>query len=368
MMKKGLMRLTFRQHLIRWGLVGSLLILGLFGGTCAHAATPANGAFSVAPILPRDNQSGVAYFKFATKPGQTRDLRLRVTNQTHAPAAYDVTPRLASTNTNGYLDYGHNNTNAALPAQARDLFQPSHRQVVQIPAQTSRVVHVKFTGPKKSFAGIMLGGITVAHHADHQPAATKGTGIVATTEYVVAAEFYQHRAATPLTPAVTFKSAQYRLAQAHPQLTLQVVNHTADLVAQGHLKAKLTNLAGKTVAKFDQAQLMFAPQDAFSLNLPVTAQHLTAGKYTLTGMLTTPGDFNFPINLPLTVSPQRARAVDQHAANFKKRAPVNWGLVAILGLLGMILVSLLGVMTLLLRGHRLSRVVTKPIERRNLHD
>lgn len=93
MMKKGLMRLTFRQHLIRWGLVGSLLILGLFGGTCAHAATPANGAFSVAPILPRDNQSGVAYFKFATKPGQTRDLRLRVTNQTHAPAAYNVTPR-----------------------------------------------------------------------------------------------------------------------------------------------------------------------------------------------------------------------------------------------------------------------------------
>lgn len=343
--------------MLKRALVCFLILSGWFwfGGPSAHAdqaAAPAS--FTVTPVLPRDNASHIAYFQFPVHPREHRTLSLRVTNQSQQLGAYAVVPRVAGTNTNGTLDYSIGNHLAQLPAQAATLFAPSQRHVT-VPAHTSRLVDFQLTAPKQSFKGIMLTGFTVSQINDsqHTQAAKHRTaGIVARTNYVVACEFYNHRLSQLLPPNITFKGGQYRLVNGQPQLALGMFNHTAELVGQGQLTAKLQQATGKTVAKFDQRPLTLAPQSRFNLNLAPQQHQLAAGKYTLTGNLSTQGGFTFPFTVPVTITPQQAQSVKQHIASLGPKKPVNWLLIGLIVLISVVLV-LLALNLYALRGHRL---------------
>ncbi|GEO68353.1 DUF916 domain-containing protein [Levilactobacillus acidifarinae] len=326
----------WRPYLLMLSLMGALGV-GLLPNTTVRAATgpTTNGAFTVSPVLPQDNRQSASYFDFASHPGQHRTLQLKVTNQSAHAQVYHVTPRLASTNTNGYLDYGHDNHNPALPAQTTALFQPSRGQTVQVSPGQTQTVHFTFKAPTKAFAGILLGGFTVGQR-ERPTTHLKGTGIVAATEYVVALRTYNHQPRRLNRSQVTFQTAQYRLIHAQPQIVMRVANRTPALVSQGKLAARVVNDAGKAVAKVNLSSLLFAPQDTFNLNLDLATHQLPAGRYTLAGHLATRGGFDYPISLPVTVTKQQANSVSRHAVVAPSK-PTNWWLVTTMVLAGMLI-------------------------------
>lgn len=293
--------------------------------TVAMANSNSATAFSVTPILPADNDPQIPYFQFSMPPRQIRTLKLTINNTSHQTGQYDVVPHIASTNTNGILDYGHDNRCSQLPEQATDLFDPDITQVVQVPAMSSKIVKVRLKAPAQTFKGIMLAGITVGVH---HPATTGKNkplaGIVAAAEYVTAIEFYSQSSKRHLSPKLRFNHVQYRLAQAQPKLVLAINNQAPSITSQGTLTAKLLDKEGHPVNHFQKDQLTFAPQNQFNLNLDLNNQQLRAGHYRLIGNLTTHGGVNHHFSLPLTVTPQATTTVRQHAAHYASQAFPNW--------------------------------------------
>lgn len=321
------------------------LLVGLLGWGMisfpVRALADAGTAYTVTPELPRDNAAATSYFKFKVTPGQKRQLRLKIANTGTRAATYTATLKIATTNANGNLDYSQNNFNAALPAQANALFAPNAAQHVLVPAKAARWVSFHFTAPKRQFKGVMLAGFTVRpQQAKNTP---KHSGIVATTEYAVALEFYNRRPTAQLVPKLTFEWAKYRLAQAHPQMTLHITNHAASLASQGDLTAQLKTKTGRVVTTFHRQQLLFAPQSSFGLNLDLTQHPLKAGDYRLSGQLRNHGGQVSSFGLPVTVTPQQAQSIEQHRAHFEPRPKFNWQFWTILALLSAILIALLGV-------------------------
>lgn len=337
---------------IKWWLVAGIVIVlvGLSPPTHSHAATGTPGhPYTVTPVLPADNQDHASYFKLAVRPHQHRRLRLKIANQGKTAQRYDVVARIATTNSNGIVDYSRNNRAKMLPAQATALFAPQ-AQTVRVPAQATRTVTVELTVPAHAFKGVMLAGLTVREHTTATALkATKGTGVVARAEYVVALEFYTHRPINLGSPDLTVHRAQYQLAQAYPQVALAMVNRTPALVSQGRLHATLTTAAGKKVRHFQRNDLLFAPQSQFTLGLDLGSQALAAGQYTLTGTLKTRGGFTYPFTLPLTVTRQNVRQVTRHGVVKASARTFNWLWAVVGGLSGLVLVLALVIWRLLRR-------------------
>lgn len=319
-------------------LVVTLWLIGdLYPVHNAQANTSTPATFSATPILPADNAAQATYFRFTMHPKQQRTLKIKITNQGQQTAQYDVIPRVASTNSNGILDYGHDNHDSQLPAQSNTLFKPSRVQVVTVPARYSKMVTLKLKAPRKSFSGIMLAGITVSHH--RSPTVNHPShGIIATTEYVTAVEFYNQRPQANLHPQLVFKQAHYHLVQAQPQLSLAINNHAPSIASQGYLNAILLDHTGKKVCRFVRNQLMFAPQSQFELNLDLKQQQLSAGNYTLVGNLTTRGQVAHRFKLPLIVTPQTTANVRRNAAKYSSKLLPDWllysGIVLFAALIG----------------------------------
>ncbi|HIW72517.1 MAG TPA: DUF916 and DUF3324 domain-containing protein [Candidatus Levilactobacillus faecigallinarum] len=308
-----------------------ILLLG-FPTLVASADT---SAFNVTPLLPRDNAPMASYFQFMTHPDEQRTLHLKITNQGTKLGTYDITPRIATTNSNGYLDYSLDNTNDALPAHTNQLFEKGRIRTTIAP-NTTKDIPISFHAPKQSFKGILLAGLTVSQHQTNKTV-QKGNRIVARTEYVIALETYQHKPQSIGLPNITFKGARYQLAQALPQITLGITNHSPQLVSQGMLTATLRDAAGKATAKFKKEQLLFAPQSAFGLNLSLNNRQLPAGAYTLVGRLKAHGGGEYPFEFPVEITAAQTRNVKRHAADFAAKPTHNWlldGAIAALVLVG----------------------------------
>lgn len=301
-----------------------VLLTMLVGMGMANAPTTARAAknqptasFTVAPELPADNAKQVDYFQFKVKPAQKRVLVLKVTNNSSKTNTFDITPRLASTNANGILDYGTNNTNAQLPAQLDQLISPARTRSVKVLGKHTVKVPYKFTAPAKSFKGLMLGGFTIAeHNADKRTGSKKATGVVAKVQYVIGLEFYNTLEANQSAPQVKIHRAGYQLAQARPTVTLGMANQTPGLVAKGKLKLNLNDAKRKKIMSFTKDQMTFAPQSQFKLNLDLKNKQLAAGHYTLDGTLTAKGGYSWAIHRSFTVTNAQANNVRKHAANF----------------------------------------------------
>lgn len=317
-----------RQH--KWAYFFALILFVTLGSwalggrsmSASAASQRVPASFTVAPELPADNAKRVDYFDFKVTPGQKRVLVLSVTNNAKQTKTFDVTPRIASTNANGILDYGTNNTNPKLPAQLKQIISPARTQSVKVLGKHTVKVSYKFTAPAKTFDGLMLGGFTIAEHNAAKQArssAKKSTGIVAHVQYVVGLEFYNAIKRTTTAPDVKIGQAGYRLAQARPTLTLGMANKTAGLVGQGQLHATLTNAKQEKVMTFTKQQMTFAPQSQFKLNMDLKTKQLAAGHYVLAGTLTAKGGYSWTFHKDFTVTNAQANNVKRHAANFGPR-------------------------------------------------
>lgn len=312
----------------KWCRLLALVLLTTFGSlglkgqltTVQAAQTQAAASFTVAPQLPADNVKQADYFNFKVTPGQKRVLVLVVTNNSQRTKTFDITPRVASTNTNGILDYGTNNTNPKLPAQISQLVSPAKTKSIKVLGKHTVKVPYNFTAPAKKFDGVMLGGFTIAeHHATKRAQSTtkKATGVVANVQYVIGLEFYNELKPSYTAPAVKIYRAGYRLAQARPTVTLGMANQTPGLVGKGKLSLNLYNAKQKKLMHFTKDQLTFAPQSRFKLHLDLKNKQLAAGHYTLSGKLTAKGGYSWNIHRSFTVTTEQANHVKKHAANFK---------------------------------------------------
>jgi len=317
-------------------LIGSMN-LGMISAAGDNATEKNN--YAVAPMLPADNEPNTSYFQFKVKPGEKRTLGIKIINRSSDTGMYEVTPRVASTNSNGNIDYSIDNQDTQLPAESQSLFSPDKAQIVTVPANSTKIAHVDFKAPAKPFRGIMLTGFTVNVH-DTAADKKKATGIVAKAAYALAMEFYNQKPVNKAVPDVSFKGATYGLQHALPEITLGVENKTAGLVSKGNLTAKLTDKSGKTAASFNQQQLSFAPQSQFGLNLNLSNHQLPAGTYILAGNLRTKGGFTFPFKFPVKVTAQKVTSVQKNAANFGPRWRLSWVEDALLVVLVLILVEL----------------------------
>lgn len=288
--------------------------------TVRAAGSQATASFTVAPELPADNAKQADYFQFKVKPAQKRTLILKVTNNSSKTNTFDITPRIASTNANGILDYGINNTNTKLPAQISQLIAPARTRSVKVLGKHTVKVPYKFTAPAKPFKGLMLGGFTIAeHNTGKRTGSKKATGVVAKVQYVIGLEFYNALEANQSAPQVKIYRAGYQLAQARPTVTLGMANQTPGLVAKGKLQLNLYDAQQKKIMHFTKDQMTFAPQSRFKLNLDLKNKQLAEGHYTLAGTLTAKGGYSWNIHRSFTVTNAQANNVKKHAANFGPR-------------------------------------------------
>lgn len=285
------------KTLIAISLMFTYSVSSVKAATTSHSNSTTD--FSVTPILPDDNDPQTPYYQFTMHPRQKRALKLTINNASYQAGQYEVSPHIASTNTNGILDYNHDNHDSQLPEQATSLFTPDITQVVRVPAMSAKLVTVNLAAPAKSFKGIMLAGITVGvHHTLTSDKNKPMAGIVAAAEYITAIEFYNQPPKHPLHPQLKFNHVRYRLAQAQPKLALAINNQSPGIVSQGKLTAQLLDAEGHPVSHFREEQLTFAPQNQFDLYLDLNNQQLRAGRYRLVGNLTTRGEINHPFDLP----------------------------------------------------------------------
>lgn len=126
-----------------------------------HTVSAAEMNFSVNTVIPENQiDKSKTYFNLKMNSDQQQDITVTLKNDTKKDITIAVGVNTAKTNSNGVVEYGKSSikNDSSLKYAISDIVKgPSS---VTIPANSSKNVVFHITMPKKSFDGILLGGLT----------------------------------------------------------------------------------------------------------------------------------------------------------------------------------------------------------------
>ncbi|NKC68531.1 DUF916 and DUF3324 domain-containing protein [Vagococcus fluvialis] len=220
--------------------------------------------FSMDAILPENQiNTNKTYFDLLVKPGITQNISILLTNRTNdrLPLSIDITT--AVTNNHGVIDYTstQNNFDSSLLYPLSELIRLEDKMIT-LEAKEQRKINLSIVIPKKSFEGIILGGIYVKPFKT-----TKVNNIEIQQAMVKAISLRMNEKKVPYNIKLIDKQigeiGNRKFFQVNIQNTQPVIMN--DII----INARIFDKNGRTVLENESKNIQMAPNSNFYYGLPL---------------------------------------------------------------------------------------------------
>lgn len=221
------------------------------------------------------------YFDLKADPGTDTQLKIKVINLINRPIKVAFIVRNATTNYNGVVEYAESQSQvvAQQPFSIIDTVKLNQDKMT-IPANGEKIITMDVELPKKSFNGIVAGGISVIEDSELQ---TQGK-----TRQAVIDNRYLYTTAVVFHGQKNVDSAQLNLKKVEPiQINARNViaakfeNQSAMFLNNVHVNARVRQLGNsKIIYQSDNKDMQIAPSSEFVYPIPLIAgKSLKSGTY-----------------------------------------------------------------------------------------
>lgn len=303
--------------------IGLLTLSLLLIPQIAHA----DGAdFTVATVQNQyQNPTNNGYFALKMPAKAETDLKVTIYNTGTTPETFNLAVNSGVTNLNTALDY------AKTPAKGT-LSVPQKEVTVAPGANTVVRVHLKL--PDVSFAGKLLGGITVTRQIETNE--KKTTGLTDQFAYAVPIVIRQNDDA--VTPKLTATHLKLLTANHNNNLVADIQNVTPTILNGVTLKSELVDQSGRVVFSKTDSNHSIAPQSNFTYRSSLGNQSFASGRYTYRLTVTDNANHTWTWQQPLTLNQSQSDIINNTAKHNTVKKPINW---IIIGMIAMAVVIFL---------------------------
>lgn len=303
--------------------IGLLTLSLLLIPQIAHA----DGAdFTVATAQNQyQNPTNNGYFALKMPAKAETDLKVTIYNTGTTPETFNLAVNSGVTNLNTALDY------AKTPAKGT-LSVPQKEVTVAPGANTVVRVHLKL--PDVSFAGKLLGGITVTRQIETNE--KKTTGLTDQFAYAVPIVIRQNDDA--VTPKLTATHLKLLTANHNNNLVADIQNVTPIILNGVTLKSELVDQSGRVVFSKTDSNHSIAPQSNFTYRSSLGNQSFASGRYTYRLTVTDNANHTWTWQQPLTLNQSQSDIINNTAKHNTVKKPINW---IIIGMIAMAVVIFL---------------------------
>lgn len=296
-------------------------------------------AYNVKAKLPENQRNtGNTFFDLLTKAGQKQDLSITLTNNSENEETYIVTPNVATTNSNGVIEY--NQTPKKLDSTLKVPFTEivSEEQEVTLKAKESQDVIFTLEMPKESIKGVILGGFYVQKKSDGKKSESEQKVMIENKyAYVIGARIIEEEkeSETKLTVNnITPGLINYRTA-----VSANIQNITPRIINGLSVDAYVTEKGNTTVLhQTKKDNLMMAPNSNFDYAVLWDNQELKTGTYTM-HVKTTISEltYNESFEKDFKISSKDATKANKEAVELEKNTDYRQYLFISLGVLGFLI-------------------------------
>lgn len=240
--------------------------------------------FSVEPVIPDNQASGVSYFDLALQSGQEQDLEVILTNSSDQPIEIVVKAHSGVTNANGVIVYdGSLPTVKSYDSIIFDEMVKIENDRVTVPAngEAKAVIHVK--APEDNFDGLILGGL---HFLLEAPENDENSGVSIQNQYayVIGVNIREEGNTTEVEADLEIDKIEAEEVYGQPGVVVYLNNLAPAIISNADVLAEIfpANQLDTPVAKREASMFSVAPSLAFNLPIELTeGEELAAGDYML---------------------------------------------------------------------------------------
>lgn len=315
--------------------IGLLTLSLLLIPQIAHA----DGAdFTVATVQNQyQNPTNNGYFALKMPAKAETDLKVTIYNTGTTPETFNLAVNSGVTNLNTALDYAKTPAKGTLSVPQNLQFSqiaslPQKKVTVAPGANTVVRVHLKL--PDVSFAGKLLGGITVTRQIETNE--KKTTGLTDQFAYAVPIVIRQNDDA--VTPKLTATHLKLLTANRNNNLVADIQNVTPTILNGVTPKSELVDQSGRVVFSKIDSNHSIAPQSNFTYRSSLGNQSFASGRYTYRLTVTDNANHTWTWQQPLTLNQSQSDSINNTAKHNTVKKPINW---IIIGMIAMAVVIFL---------------------------
>lgn len=240
--------------------------------------------FSVEPVIPDNQASGVSYFDLAMQSGQEQDLEVILTNSSDQPIEIVVKAHSGVTNANGVIVYdGSLPTVKSYDSIIFDEMVKIENDRVTVPAngEAKAVIHVK--APEDNFDGLILGGL---HFLLEAPENDENSGVSIQNQYayVIGVNIREEGNTTKVEADLEVDKIEAEEVYGQPGVVVYLSNLAPAIISNADVLAEIfpANQLDTPVAKREASMFSVAPSLAFNFPIELTeGEELAEGDYVL---------------------------------------------------------------------------------------
>lgn len=259
--------------------------------------------FSVTPVQSEYQiDKNKTYFDLLLKQGQKTDLKVILANDTDKEIKVNVDIYRATTNSNGVVEYGKNNSEKDSSLQYDISDYVTYEKKVVIPAKSSLDYIFSINMPKDKFEGLIAGGITFQEEKpkdDKEGKKEQGLALKNEFSYVLGLLMRQQKDnGEPDLKLLSVKATQINARNAidyclqNPSFAyINSLATKADVYKEGE---------DKPLYSEEKKYMQAAPNSHFSLSVPLKGKKLEPGNYEIKvaayAVLANDGNYEFGKN------------------------------------------------------------------------
>jgi|GEM_PF-5812942 len=249
-----------------------ILLFGLFG--MAHKGLADEIGFRVSPGIPSNQMnSNKSSWDILLNPGETQTLYVEITNDTDKELKLKTDVANATTNLRGQVQYSKA-TSAGSKVNPKVDYTKNVKidSDIKVGPKATVKVPVEVTMINESFKGLAAGGVSFYQDPatiETKPTEKKGMTIKNQYKYILTLIMRQHGQEDIVPPSLTLNKVA-----AESQFGQTVVNATFENNQPAYLGDMFmtTNITGPQEIKYQDNQMMMAPNTTFKYPIPTTSQ------------------------------------------------------------------------------------------------
>ncbi len=290
-----------------------------------HAANSEAGAGFTIGINAPDSEEKT-YVQYQLKANEQKKIALTINNRQATTQKYEVTAVKAGTSSTGTTLYSPKMATVNIfQPQLPDMLTPK-KQTVTVPAKQSKTVDYLIKSPADGISGDVLGALYVHKSLD----AEKQKGIGVQNAFAMSMPIHLYGSdQKSIMPKLKLSDAKVTKTGGDTMVVTKLTNAAARFFGHITMKTQVVNAAGNNIANTTLEDIEMAPAAVMAHNIPVKADSLKAGKYTVKTKLTS-GKKTYHLTDTFVV---KASTVRELKTDTNQSTDRNWLIWLIAGLL-----------------------------------
>lgn len=223
------------------------------------------------------------YFDLLVSPGQTQQLKVKLTNTTNK--AVSIHPQIASatTNNSGVVEYSPNNKKRDASMSADVTQWLSVPRKITIAADSTYLLPIDVVVPDSTFKGSIVAGLTLTENKPETNTTKGASGMAIDNRYAYVVGLELRQSTKKLVPQLELKQVFASQRNYRNIIAATIQNRTSTYVNQLQIDAKVTRKGKKKpLYQSHTVMMQMAPNSNFDYPIALgEGERLQAGDYTL---------------------------------------------------------------------------------------